>query len=215
MYFDEEFYNEPSEYDLMVEEFKESLAESVKDEYLVEMKRLKEENEELQDIKEDFTRIKESYRRKEMELEYEKRRAVATVRRERLLDLLQDNKVIMYRATIEYYKKPKCDKCDDNRKIHYKTPLGKDEYEMCDCSKRSRYYKPSEFILYELLLNNSTKNVVTWYRESSDDRVLLDDSQHLENTYNKDMDYEDVNTYSTFFKTEKECQDYCDWANER
>ena len=54
MYYPDDFYNEPSEFDMQVEEFKESLAKSIKSDFLEEMERLKAENRKLQGIKENF-----------------------------------------------------------------------------------------------------------------------------------------------------------------
>lgn len=38
------------------------------------------------------------------------------------------------------YKYPKCDKCDDNRKLHFKSPLGRDFEELCSCSEKEFSY---------------------------------------------------------------------------
>lgn len=49
----EDFYNEgPSDFDIAIEEFKEGLRKTVKEEILNEMTRLKKENEKLQEAKE-------------------------------------------------------------------------------------------------------------------------------------------------------------------
>ena len=49
-WYEDDFYNEPSEFEIQVEEFKESLAKAIKGEFLEEMGRLKEENRKLQEI---------------------------------------------------------------------------------------------------------------------------------------------------------------------
>ena len=56
----EDFYNEgPSDFDIAIEEFKEGLRKTVKEEILNEMSRLKKENEELQEVKKNFDKIKQ------------------------------------------------------------------------------------------------------------------------------------------------------------
>ena len=67
MYYPDDFYNEPSEFGMQVEEFKESLARSIKSEFLEEMERLKKENRKLQGIKDNFEQVKRDYERKKME----------------------------------------------------------------------------------------------------------------------------------------------------
>lgn len=47
----DDFYDEPSEFQIQIAEFKQSLMESVKQEFLDEMERLKTENRELQTFK--------------------------------------------------------------------------------------------------------------------------------------------------------------------
>ena len=81
---DDEFYNEPSEFDMQVDQFKQTLMNMVKDEYKEEMFRLAKENEELQQVKADFDQIKQSYQQKERELERVKVGLKNEVRRERL-----------------------------------------------------------------------------------------------------------------------------------
>ena len=71
---EDDFYNEPSEFDMQVEEFKESLAKAVKSEFLEEMERLKKENRNLREIKENFEQIKRDYERKKMECDWERTR---------------------------------------------------------------------------------------------------------------------------------------------
>ena len=67
MYYPDDFYCEPSEFEMQVEEFKESLAKSIKSEFLEEMERLKAENRKLQGIKDNFEQVKRDYERKKME----------------------------------------------------------------------------------------------------------------------------------------------------
>ena len=50
-WYDDDFYNEPSEFDMLVGEFKESLMKSVKESYVKEMEQLKKENEELKEFR--------------------------------------------------------------------------------------------------------------------------------------------------------------------
>ena len=60
----DDFYNEPSEFEEQIEEFKQSLMDSVKEEFTDEMELLRKENKRLQDIK---------FRMREIEAEHQKK----------------------------------------------------------------------------------------------------------------------------------------------
>lgn len=49
--YEEDFYHEPSEFELYMDQIKENLMKSIKNEFVTEMERLREENLELQTVK--------------------------------------------------------------------------------------------------------------------------------------------------------------------
>lgn len=216
MYYDDynDFYDEPSEFEQQVDEFKNSLLKAVKQEYIEEMEKLKKENEELQEVKKNFEKIKSDYREKERELKLNESTIERRMRNARLSELMEDKKVIMYQANWKYMRVPKCNKCDDYRKVHFKSPSGKDTSEECECAKRYASYRVDEYIAYEFKLNNN-KIMSVWYRlnGSSDDEYFSSDSKYADYIYNQDMEYKDINAYRTFFKSKEDCQKYCDWLN--
>ncbi|WP_226035707.1 hypothetical protein [Aquibacillus saliphilus] len=212
MFYDEDFYNEPSEFDMKVDEFKQDLLKSVKEEYANEMERLEKENRELQNVKLNFEQIKRNYESKEIDLERAKEKAKQEARRERLDKLMDDYKIVLYRASAKSERKNKCDRCDDNRRIYYKTPLGKDAYESCDCSKGKLTYSPKENIIYEFRINRDNNELLAWY-QYDDEYGSMRYSTKADSFYKKGMKYEDVNRYNTFFKDKEDCQKYCDHLN--
>lgn len=217
IYYNEEFYQEPSEFDMLVDDFKKSLTESIKDEYVAEMEKLKKENAELQDIKNDFENIKRDYESRKRELERERNDLQSKVRRERLVDLLEDHKITMYRAYSERKYPEKCDKCDDRRQIKYTSPLGRKTSEDCLCRNPKTVYFPKEFIRYEFKLNRDKNGLTAWYRQYGDneDGFVNDNSILADNIYSTGMSFEEINSYNTFFKTEEECLAYCEFLNKK
>ena len=216
-YYDEEFYREPSEFEMQIEEFKSTLLDSVRDEYKRRMEKLQKENEELQSIKTNFEAIKWDFANKERQLEIERNDLERKVRRERLSQLTKDLQVIMYKAYSESVQGPKCDKCDAQRRIHYKTPLGKDATEKCECAASTRVYKPKEYIKVEFNIRDGMR---AWYDinnfDSDDEYGRFDSSsQFAKAVYKEDMPYESIENYSTFFKTKEDCQKYCDYLNSK
>jgi hypothetical protein len=214
-FYEEDFYDEPSEFDIAIEHFKANLMKSVKEDFISQMERLKKENEELQDVKKDFEQIKRDFAHKKSELEREYETLKSNVRRERLVDLSKDHKIIMYKAYSKRKYPPKCDKCDINRKIQYVSPLGRKTTEDCLCKEGKSIYSPAEFIRYEYRLNRNNNAVTAWYRQYSEneDGFVYDSSIHADQIYSPDMKFEDLKQYSTFFKTEEECQAYCNYLN--
>lgn len=212
--FGDEFYNEPSEFDIQMDAFKETLLNAVKDEYKAEMERLRKENSELQEVKQNFDQIKREYNQKTVELDMAKRNLKNEVRRERLLDLMGDFKVELYRAQSYFMSGPKCDKCDEARKIHYKSPLGKPMVEECDCKDNITYYKPKLFVCSSFELRNG--DFIAWYepyRETDGMRLESIGSTTVPKFIYKGEDFESIKEthYYVYFRTQEECQAYCDW----
>ena len=142
----EDFYNEgPSDFDIAVEEFKEGLRKTVKKEILDEMTRLRKENEELQEVKKNWAQIQMEYRFKEEKFNREKSEIEREVARKKFNELTTIADFGEHIYVIDYKEGhvPKCDKCDDNRQIHFKSPSGRDCKEDCPvCGKRYYIYYP-------------------------------------------------------------------------
>lgn len=217
-YWEEDFYNEPSELDQLVDEFKSSLAESVKEEHKQEVERLRKENAELQEVKANLDKIKSDYEKKKRELEFERVNMVDKVRKERLSSLMKHYEILMYQAGYKYVKAPKCNKCDSNRRIEYKTPLGKKAYEDCNCNESETVFVPEEYLASEFRLNRDGDSVGFWYKRKSayddEDLYSYSSSTYASEIYSEEMDFAKLNRYETFFKTKEECQKFCDYLNE-
>lgn len=213
MYEYDGFYNEPSEFEQKIEEFKQSLLQGVKKDFLDQMEALRKENAELEEVKNNFDQIKRDYRAKERELAIKMSEAKREAYRARLSELLVDHKVLMYRATSRYRTGQKCDKCDDHRRISYKTPLGKDAHEDCGCAKKITYYVPEEMVYASLSIRNGKAAI--WYeiKESGDEDYLSRSSDHADKVYKTGTDFKDLPSwyYGTFFESKEECQAYCNW----
>jgi len=216
-YYDPEFYDEPSEFEQQVEEFKSALVKSVKTEYINEIDRLRKENSQLQETKRNFESIKNEYKNKENQLKIEKEQMERTVRQQRLADLMKDFNVIMYQAKTKEAYKSKCNKCDENRQIHFCSPSGKEMTEQCECAKYKNKYIPTEHYCYEFRLDNYNNNnkMLMWFKmkhEDDYDWCGYESSTLAKTVYNSDMKFEDMDHY-TYFQSKEDCQKYCDWLN--
>lgn len=216
MMYDEEFYNEPSEFEQQIKEFKSSLLDSVKKEYKDKMERLEKENAELQDVKKRMDEIERNYKRKEQELSWERQNLESKVRRERLSKLMGDLQVELYTVGSKSHKRPKCNKCDENRRIPYTTPLGKETYESCDCSKNIHVYEPAPITLNSFSIRDGKGNA--WYKVKEDrsDEWLeyYSDSINGSELITSEEQFESIGyAYKTLFKDIEIAQKYCDYKN--
>lgn len=217
-FYEEEFYNEPNEFEKQINEFKECLLKSVKQEYLSEMEQLKKENKELQVVKENLNTIKKEYKEKSRRLDRERHNMEMDLKRKRLSELMKDSEVILYKVCASRLELEKCSQCNENRKVEYITPLGNKAYEDCSCSIRKTVYIPREYIRYSFALVNTggQQYVSAYYRKRESDRdeyFTYDDSVRVENIYSLEMEFDQLDIYNTFFKTVDECQSYCDFLN--
>ncbi|QSF42685.1 hypothetical protein [Paenibacillus tianjinensis] len=219
-WYDEEFYREPSEFEEQIDALKESLMNAIKDEHKAELDKLRKENAELEVIKRDFAQIKEDYRAKERGLELKMKEAQTEARRTRLSALLESFGVTLFQAKRTSILGSKCDKCDDNRQIHYSTPSGKPAQEYCECRVYSILYVPEERICCEFKIERGGQKMKAWYdvmpsKHDDEDYGSYRSSTHLDALYEDGMSFEKLKQHGTFFKEKADCQRYCDWLNEQ
>lgn len=219
----EDFY-EPSEFELLVEDFKDELRKSVKKEWIDKMNRLEAENKELQEVKKNFNQIKSDYEKAKWECKRESEKAIANAKGDaysaRLSELLDDMKAEYWSIKKEFVKKPKCDKCDANRMVAYITPLGKQAKEQCTCDETESKYVPCERVIYQIGLYNS--RIESWFvrKRKEDEDTFVSEPEYYRHMFVV-KDEEDIsslvekNEYSLYFESFEKCQEYCDYLNLR
>lgn len=156
----DDFYCESSEFDTQIEEFKETLRASVKEEILQELESLRKENELNRELRNNWHQkvyeLEKDYNEKKRELSlkiYEAENAVKNAKHLRLKELLVDYPAFAYAIHIEYVNPPKCNQCDQYRRIAYKTPLGRTAYEDCICAQHKPRYHVRKVALVEINQN--------------------------------------------------------------
>lgn len=230
-YDDYEDYYEPSEFDEKVKELKNFLRGSVKEEIQSEIEKLKKENEKLQEIKSNWLRLEDEYKAKQRELERQIQECKRNASKKRLDELFEETgmNVMLYQPDYENVYRPKCNKCDADRYVHFSSPSGKDHKEECDCAKRFQKYSPRVYYLTEFRkganYSGFSKPMNFWYTKYKDYSEDYDGytyrSNDLEKAVYNGESFEDllqrygVYSYGLYFRTEKECQGYCNWLNEK
>lgn len=212
----EDFY-EPSQYDELVEEFKEELRKSVVREWVDKMNALKEENESLQEIKKNFEAIKTDYEIKKAELE----NAKLEVKSMRLKELISDARVEFWAIEKKGRVKPKCDKCDSHREISFISPLGRAMKEICECGISEKYYVPKCITLYKIRINSYDKkgDVDILFRCEDTNEMYATSyklsGNHVVNDTESFADLDDTSYWYYFFTSKERCQEYCDYLTSK
>ncbi len=223
MYYDNDFYDEPSEFEMRMDEFKESIAKSVKKEFIEEMERLRAENKNLQGIKEHFEQVKRDYEKKKQECGRKISEAEQKARRMRAQEIMEQYKIFLWTTTWNYLYGQKCDKCDKDRRIEVTLPSGKKIKDECKCSNsKTRVMLPKRMAMYEIADRNT--GIAAWYRacgKRDNQYYILDyaPSVYLERTIEPGTSFDEVEKIkeqgTVFFTTEEECRAYCEYLNER
>lgn len=216
----EDFYNEgPSDYELFMNDLKETLKKSIKDEFIKEMDKLRAENKKLQDVKENFEQIKLDYAHKEQELKAREQDMEKNLARKKIMELatIADMKAQIYYIDDDTAYLPKCDKCDENRLIHFKSPTGKDCTEPCpDCGTTyHKYYVKPVDTMKILFPNDPALHRVAYYLRH--DRWGESYSYELQDIYRGSAaDYDASSGYKmhhTAFESKELAQEICDRIN--
>lgn len=220
----DDFY-EPSEFDEKVEEFKDYLRKSVKEETQELIEKLQKENNELRGVRDNWNKVKRGYEEKQRELQREIEACKANAARMRLDELFEATgmNVILWIPRIKAVCKPKCGKCDKARLIHFKSPSGKDCTENCQCAKIFYKYSPKPYYLSEFRINHRTGKgelpLLMWFKKYSDyssdyDGYTYDSSNLCKFVYDgEDFEALSEKKGDIYFREEEKCREYCEYLN--
>lgn len=215
-----DFYYEPTEFEQQIDEFKHQLMESVKREILDEINALRTENASLQEFKLKKEEIEREHRNALSDLKRRADEAEKKAANARLRDLFGESLTIAWGVKDAYEELPKCDKCDRNRYIHFKSPSGKDLKEPCECSNKLHNYIPQELSLVKFYMANEKGGGRGGFIERhfvKREKILLDYDEYDEyadtsNVYRGES-FDETRRYGIVFLKKSKCQEYCDWLN--
>lgn len=216
----EDFFNEgPSDYELFMNDLKETLKKSIKDEFIKEMDKLRAENKKLQNVKENFEQIKLDYAHKEQELKAKEQDMEKNLARKKIMELatIADMKAQIYYIDDDTAYLPKCDKCDENRLIHFKSPTGKDCTEPCpDCGTTYHKYYVKPVDTMKILFPNdpAIRRVAYYLRHDHWGETYSYDLQDIYRGSAADYDASDgYKMHHTAFESNELAQEICDRIN--
>jgi transposase-like protein len=134
MYDPSDDYYEPNAIDQAVSDFRKAVHASIKTEIADEMNRLTDENRALRAKFNNLEDLEQSARAREAQAERAIGEASLEARRMRFDELVEGLTRVVYGVSSSGERLPKCDKCDENRYIKYKTPSGREATELCACA---------------------------------------------------------------------------------
>lgn len=143
-----DFYCEPSESDIAIQELKEHLKKEVKSEILNKLEKLEKENKELQEIKKNKEKLENDYKEKFNQLEREYQIKERTLYQKPLKELIEIIQEEYYYVSYDYLEKPKCSKCNDKRQLEILDDYGRKHYVNCVCKEtyKSKYLVKPKYI---------------------------------------------------------------------
>lgn len=164
-YYDEDFYREPSEFEYLMDDFKQKLTEAVKEEFQTELAKLRTENAELLGKVNNLTKLESeavaAKRKAELEVGMAKENARQEFRNARAMEILAELTEPRWRLHHKPHQKPKCDKCDNNRYYKFKSPQGRDMTELCECGDYTYTWEVEEVAVKEVSKRNGS--MMFWY----------------------------------------------------
>ena len=209
-----EDYYEPSEFDILMDGFKDSIRENVKQEIKEKIERLERENAELRDVKEKWEDVKRYHEEAICELKREKERVRKELESKKINELLESLAFTAYRPLAKTEVGPKCDKCDENRRIYFTSPMGRKMSEDCTCADRKVTYAPSEESLFCFSVRSSgqvSTRCFTRKDEGDWDRYDFCGTVYSE----LPDDLKNVSPFCAVFMNLSDCEKYCDYLNNK
>lgn len=208
-WFEENWCEEPrKEETALIEAIKENVKQDIKQ----EMERLRKENEELQQYKQERQEVENIKKWYESRLQTEVEAYKRTLRQEKIKELFGDYICTGWGVDYDAILPPKCNKCDKDRYIHFKSPSGKDLEEPCSCGKAKKTYKPVELSLIRF---NEYENKIRRYFIEEGKESYEQYGEGTNRIYDGKVPFEDLMCWRIVFLDKETCERYCAWKTEQ
>ena len=217
MYEYEEYY-EPTVFDYAFTEFKEKIKNGLNAEVKEKIEKLEAENKRMKAIVDNYDDLVREAKNTKKEYKWnekiERERIEREVKGLPINELLNPLKKTFWSVTVDkYIKQPKCNKCDENRKIYFKSPQGNEFWEYCKCSNDICHYAIKEELIIEIIASKSDKEIRYYFENISTNYYEADYILKSDELIYKGQPFDEVNRYACFFESKEKAQEYCDWLN--
>ena len=183
----------------------------------------KEKEKELQDREYALERKECALERKvsdfEQDIEKEKQRLW---KEEKFAELVKKAMALTecYEVEAEYKEQEKCNKCDKDRKISYKSKDGEEIFRNCECKDLKKFYSVKKVEIYKFSIqkhkhSNKKRDCLMFIRFENQDYSRDYTSFARVNIIDKfDSEGECNEYYYKYYSSEEEAQKHVKWLNE-
>lgn len=228
MNYDDCEYYEPTQADMIMDEFIDKMREALTDAAKDEIERLRRENEELKKYNYTLLKREVDIGAKSRQLDEKEKDLERSFYRKKFNEFLQpflDN-IEVYFASHEPHEQPKCEFCNDERKLIFTASNGDVKMEWCKCAHKKYWREPKK----------ATLQAIEFYKRDWNGKEFIATAQ-FEPTFPHDDDkYLSVNVRmiveqlsdetlqmiesleyrrNVVFTSQEECQKYCELLNKR
>jgi hypothetical protein len=215
-YDDYEGYYEPTAYDEIMNEAIDKIKETVKEDVKQHFKNIQTKNEILKKQNEALKEKEYEISNLRNELEVEKQKLERTFYRKKWSEILQDMVVEGYEIYCDYVAMPKCNKCDDERKITYASPYGSTTKCSCDCNKSIPVYKSTSINIAEIEIGKDWSEKVwmhpRYHSGRDEDRYITIKFSQFKESF---IEPKNDTYYGYYYLSKEECQKHCDYLNNK
>ena len=164
-----DYWDNEQEYDDVAAELKQTLRDAVTLEVKNTIEMLQTQNQELRGKLANLEQLEREAVQAKVAADREgaaaRHDAVQVVRKEKLFELLAAIDERLYTLERVYVGREKCDRCDDERRLPYTTPLGRSAYDSCECATKDPSWQPVEVVAHEVARRNG--KLVLWWKTVS------------------------------------------------
>ena len=223
-----DYFEEYSDFDAQIEEFKESLRNQVKEEIKNKIEKLEKRNKELEERQKNLVHLEAEYKNKLAGLALEKQWAVAEAKKEYLMS--QTHEIVdklfecreLYKIDKDFVRQDKCPHCDENRRLTIKDVFGREHKIACKCLDTLYKYfvtKANTKISCCKKVGDSLCFKVIASADSCGYETVVFEYMNGEPTQNNIFEKFDENNlppayYSVYFTSEEEAQKYAEYLNQ-
>lgn len=202
---------EPSEADEILNEFAEKMKQSLKSEVRGRIEAALAENGTLKQRVSDLEGKLDKTKSELYTLKKREEAIEGKIRGEKAAEFLKELRLVLYVKDSTYPPLPeKCDKCNEDRKIRFVSPQGKEYREDCHvCGVRKCLYVPKKENVYHFKQDSVNKKTI-YFRLSDDD--FYREKIHIDVA---EENWESTPSYKMCFTTEEACQKFCDYLNKK
>lgn len=207
---------EPTIADVILADASVKLREAIKKDAAGKIRLIVSDNERLKRNNERLLVQNNALRVQERDVAKREKELERKAKRMPLGEFMGQRSMVMWKAGYNFVNGDKCDKCDRHRKIHYKTPTGRDATERCDCYRSDKIWRPKQSVVYEMRRNKRDASLLMWFKIYNDDENGFGSGEIIkdENIYT-DQPFPELNYHTVLFADEGKCQEYCDWKMEK